>query len=112
MNKIDKNKIENEAKTTKFIFEDTIFSNCATSLRLGIRDSKGGLISIKNKKVRIEILNSEFRNILTKSRNLLYLSWGENELSEKEIKIITITETIFTNCSSIIPNMHVIDEST
>jgi hypothetical protein len=36
---------------------------------------------------------------------MIYQTWGENELSENEIKIITITETIFTNCSSIIPNM-------
>jgi hypothetical protein len=66
---------------------------------------------MKTKKVRIEILNSEFRDILTKSRNMIYQSWGENEKREKEIKIITITESIFTNCSSIIPNMHVIIEN-
>jgi hypothetical protein len=43
---------------------------------------------------------------------MIYQTWGENELSKKEIKIITITETIFTNCSTQIPNMHVIDETT
>jgi hypothetical protein len=42
-------------------------------------------MNLKTKKVRISILNSEFRDILTKSRNMVYLSWGENELNEKEI---------------------------
>jgi hypothetical protein len=112
MNKNENNRIENGAKTTKFIIEDSTFSNCTTSLKLGLKDSKGGLMSMKNKKVRISILNSEFRDILTKSRNMLYLSWGENELNNEEIEILTITESIFTNCSAIIPDMHVIIENT
>jgi hypothetical protein len=110
MNKNENNQIENGAKTTKFIIEDSIFSNCTTSLKLGLKDSKGGLMSMKNKKVRIEILNSEFRDILTKSRNLLYMTWDENEFNNEEFEIIKITETIFTNCSAIIPDMHVIIE--
>lgn len=60
--------------------------------------------------MRIEILNCVFRNIYAKARNMIYLAWGENESSKKDIKIITIIETLFTNCSAIIPGMEAIIE--
>ncbi|KAA6392153.1 MAG: hypothetical protein EZS28_012320 [Streblomastix strix] len=75
-------------KTTKFVFQDSIFSDCSTTLQLGIKDLKGGLLT----------------------RNMIYLAWGENESSKKDIKIITIIETLFTNCSAIIPGMEAIIE--
>ncbi|KAA6311569.1 MAG: hypothetical protein EZS28_056102, partial [Streblomastix strix] len=96
---------QNSEKTTKFIIEDTIFSDCATSLLLSNKNEKGGLLNLKNKKVRFEILNSEYRNIAVKSRNMLYLAWGVYEPVSSQINILTITETFFTNCSALIPEM-------
>ncbi|KAA6357049.1 MAG: hypothetical protein EZS28_047424, partial [Streblomastix strix] len=97
--------VQNSEKTTKFVIEDTIFSDCATSLLLSNKNAKGGLLNLKNKKVRFEILNSEYRNIAVKSRNMLYLAWGVYEPDDKQINILTVTETFFTNCSSVIPEM-------
>ncbi|KAA6394285.1 MAG: hypothetical protein EZS28_010188 [Streblomastix strix] len=105
INKIFNNNVQNNEKTTKFIIEDTIFSECATSLLLSNKNAKGGLLNLKNKKVRFEILNSEYRNIAVKSRNMLYLAWGVYEPDDNQINILTITETFFTNCSSVIPEM-------
>ncbi|KAA6312824.1 MAG: hypothetical protein EZS28_055860, partial [Streblomastix strix] len=85
--------VQNNEKTTKFVIEDTIFSDCATSLLLSNKNAKGGLLNLKNKKVRFEILNSEYRNIAVKSRNMLYLAWGVYEPDDKQINILTITET-------------------
>ncbi|KAA6387814.1 MAG: hypothetical protein EZS28_016658 [Streblomastix strix] len=105
INEIFNSNVQNSEKTTKFVIEDTIFSDCATSLLLGNKNKKGGLLNLKNKKVRFEILNSEYRNIAVKSRNMLYLAWGVYEPDDKQINILTITETLFTNCSSVIPEM-------
>ncbi|KAA6392137.1 MAG: hypothetical protein EZS28_012339 [Streblomastix strix] len=105
INKIFNNNVQNSEKTTKFVIEDTIFSDCTTSLLLSNKNEKGGLLNLKNKKVRFEILNSEYRNIAVKSRNMLYLAWGVYEPDDKQINILTITETFFTNCSALIPEM-------
>ncbi|KAA6368785.1 MAG: hypothetical protein EZS28_035688, partial [Streblomastix strix] len=105
INKILNNNEQNSEKTTKFVIEDTIFSDCATSLLLSNKNEKGGLLNLKNKKVRFEILNSEYRNIAVKSRNMLYLAWGVYEPVSSQINILTITETFFTNCSALIPEM-------
>ncbi|KAA6397951.1 MAG: hypothetical protein EZS28_006524, partial [Streblomastix strix] len=105
INKIFNNNLQNSEKTTKFIIEDTIFTDCSSSLLLSNKNAKGGLLNLKNKKVRFEILNSEYRNIAVKSRNMLYLAWGVYEPDSQQINILTINETFFTNCSALIPEM-------
>ncbi|KAA6398537.1 MAG: hypothetical protein EZS28_005937, partial [Streblomastix strix] len=105
INKISNVNLQNSEKTTKFVIEDTIFSDCSSSLLLGNKNEKGGLLNLKNKKVRFEILNSEYRNIAVKSRNMLYLAWGVYEPDSQQINILTVTETFFTNCSALIPEM-------
>ncbi|KAA6374642.1 MAG: hypothetical protein EZS28_029831, partial [Streblomastix strix] len=97
--------IDNNAKTIKFIIQDTIFSNCSTSLYLNNSKTKGGLINIINKKVRFEIYNSQFRNISIKARNMIYFGWGVKKFDGKEIKILTIIETLFINCTAAIRGM-------
>ncbi|KAA6359278.1 MAG: hypothetical protein EZS28_045195, partial [Streblomastix strix] len=91
INKISNVNLQNSEKTTKFVFEDTIFSDCSSSLLLGNKNEKGGLLNLKNKKVRFEILNSEYRNIAVKSRNMLYLAWGVYEPDSQQINILTVT---------------------
>ncbi|KAA6359288.1 MAG: hypothetical protein EZS28_045185, partial [Streblomastix strix] len=107
-NQINSILIDNSEKTTKFIIQDTIFSNCSTSLHWSNQVSKGGLINVINKKVKLEILNSEFRNIQIKARNMIYLGWSGKEPNLSEMKLLTITETLIVNCSSVIPDMKVL----
>ncbi|KAA6393427.1 MAG: hypothetical protein EZS28_011043 [Streblomastix strix] len=104
-NLFNRDLVDNSLKTTKFIISDTIFSDCSTSLHLNGLDSKGGLMNIINKKVRVEILNSEFHDISIKARNMIYFGWGVKESDGKEIKLLTITETLFINCTAVIPGM-------
>ncbi|KAA6362672.1 MAG: hypothetical protein EZS28_041801, partial [Streblomastix strix] len=110
INEINHNKkqMQNVDMTTKFIIQGTQFSRCASSLNIVDQQTKGGLIHMNNKKVRLEILNSEFRNIAMKSRNMIYLGWSRKETVQNPINILRIINTILLNCSSAIPEMRIL----
>ncbi|KAA6381322.1 MAG: hypothetical protein EZS28_023151, partial [Streblomastix strix] len=98
--------LSNEDHSTKFIIDDSIFSKCTSSLDIETSEQNGGLIDTITKNIEIKILNSEFRNIIMHSRNMIYIGWNYEQIGIN-YKIMNIADTLFTNCFAIIPGMEI-----
>lgn len=75
-------------------------------------ETKGGILRIISKGVKVDIFNSDFRRCTVYGRNMVYIGWNGDDSVYSGIKIIKITDTFFTGCNSLIPGMRIINNDT
>ncbi|KAA6402885.1 MAG: putative MAP kinase kinase family domain protein [Streblomastix strix] len=94
-----------------FIIHDSIFSSCISFVNVLDTETKGGILNIMSDGIKVDIISCEFRRCKVIGRNMIYIGWTGEDSNDSAIKTVMISDTIFTECSSVIPGMRVVAQS-